>query len=89
MGKGKGKVIGMGGSKQGPPQAQMKLDTTKLPTVSCENCDSIFWEEVTMFKEVPAVQSPNGQKSMLPIPVVRCAECGNVSEKFLPKELLP
>jgi uncharacterized Zn finger protein len=42
-----------------------------------------------MFKEVPAVQSPNGQKSMLPIPVVRCAECGNVSEKFLPKELLP
>ena len=41
-----------------------------------------------MFKEVPAVQSPNGQKSMLPIPVVRCAECGHVSEKFLPKELL-
>jgi uncharacterized Zn finger protein len=89
MGKGKGKVIGMGGSKQGPPQAQMKLDPTKLPTVTCENCDSIFWEEVTMFKEVPAVQSPNGQKSMLPIPVVRCAECGNVSEQFLPKELLP
>jgi len=89
MGKGKGKVIGMGGSKQGPPQAQMKLDPTKLPTVHCENCDSIFWEEVTMFKEVPAVQSPNGQKSMLQIPVVRCAECGNVSEKFLPKELLP
>jgi uncharacterized Zn finger protein len=89
MGKGKGKIIGMGGSKQGPPQAQMKLDPTKLPTVHCENCDSIFWEEVTMFKEVPAVQSPNGQKSMLPIPVVRCAECGNVSEKFLPKELLP
>jgi len=89
MSKRKGKVIGMGGKPQQPPQAQMKLDPTKLPTVHCENCDSIFWEEVTMFKEVPAVQSPNGQKSMLPIPVVRCAECGNVSEKFLPKELLP
>ena len=88
-GKGKGRVIGMGGNPQQPPQAQMKLDPTKLPTVSCENCDSIFWEEVTMFKEVPAVQSTNGQKSMLPIPVVRCAECGHVSEKFLPKELLP
>jgi len=86
MAKRKGKVIGMGGK---PQQPQMKLDPTKLPTVHCENCDSIFWEEVTMFKEVPAVQSPNGQKSMLPIPVVRCAECGNVSEKFLPKELLP
>ena len=35
-----------------------------------------------MFKEVPAVQSPTGQKSMLPIPVVRCTECGEVHEKF-------
>ena len=85
----KGKVIGMGGSQGAPSQPQMKLDPTKLPTVTCEQCDSIFWEEVTMFKEVPAVQSPNGQKSMMPIPVVRCAECGEVSPKFLPKELLP
>ena len=87
MAKGKGKVPGMG--NQQAPQAQMQLDPTKLETVQCENCDGIFFEEVTMFKVVPAVQSPNGQKSMLPIPVVRCAECGHVSEKFLPKELLP
>lgn len=83
----KGKVIGMNQSKTGIPK--MQLDPTKLDTVHCENCDSIFWTEVTMFKEVPAVQSPNGQKSMLPIPVVRCADCGHVSERFLPKELLP
>lgn len=87
MAKGKGKVIGMNQSKQ--PAPNMQLDPTKLDTVRCEECDGIFFEEVQMFKEVPAVQSPNGQKSMLPIPVVRCAECGNVSEKFLPKELLP
>jgi uncharacterized Zn finger protein len=87
MGKGKGKVVGMNPQQQQSPQ--LNIDPTKLDTISCENCESIFWEEVTMFKEVPAVQSPNGQKSMLPIPVVRCAECGNVSEKFLPKELLP
>ena len=67
----------------------MQIDPTKLDNVRCEECDSIFFEEVTMFKEVPAVKSPNGQKSMLPIPVIRCAECGAVSEKFLPKELLP
>ena len=87
MANGKGKVLGMG--NQQAPQAQMQLDPTKLETVQCENCDGIFFEEVTMFKVVPAVQSPNGQKSMLPIPVVRCAECGHVSDKFLPKELLP
>ena len=68
---------------------QMKLDPTKLDTIRCENCDGIFFTDVTMYKVVPAVQSPSGQKSMLPIPVVRCADCGDVSEKFLPKELLP
>ena len=26
----KGKVVGMGGSKQGPPQAQMKLDLSLI-----------------------------------------------------------
>ena len=82
----KGKVIGMGNEQ---PQAKMQLDPTKLPTIECENCGSIFFTEVTMFKEVPAVQSPNGQKSILPIPVVRCADCGEVAERFLPKEMLP
>lgn len=70
-------------------QPKLQIDPTKLDTVHCENCESIFFEEVTMFKEVPAIQSPNGQKSILPIPVVRCAECGHVSERFLPKEMLP
>lgn len=84
----KGKVIGMGGDKQRPPQAQLKLDPTKLDTVECDNCGGVFFEEVQMFKEVPAVQSPTGQKTLLPIPVLRCVECGNVPERFLPKELL-
>ena len=31
-----------------------------------------------MFKELPAIQSPTGQASMIPIPVVICSECGTV-----------
>ena len=79
----KGKVIGMG-NQENP---KLQIDPTKLDTVHCENCESIFFEEVTMFKEVPAVQSPNGQASMLPIPVVVCNNCGTVHPKFTPKEL--
>ena len=81
----KGKVIGMGKEQQ----PSLQIDPTKLDTVECEDCGGIFFEEVTMFKDVPAVQSPNGKKSILPIPVVRCVECGNVPERFLPKEMLP
>jgi len=81
----KGKVIEMG--KKQPEQMKMQLDPFKLKTVECPNCESIFFSEVTMYKEVPALQSPTGQASLLPIPVVICNECGTVHPKFTPKEL--
>jgi len=84
MAKKQGKVIPMGGQKQSAPQ--MQIDPFKLPTVTCPNCEGIFFTELTMFKEVPALQSPNGQQSMLPIPVVVCNDCGTVHPKFTPRE---
>ena len=68
--KGKGKVMNIGG--QPNQQPQLKLDPMKLETVSCSECGGIFFDQTTMYKEVPAVQSPTGQASMLPIPVVLC-----------------
>ena len=83
----KNKVVNMGGqpNQQAP---KMNLDVTKLQNVTCPECDGIFFEELQMFKEVPAMQSPNGQASMLPIPVVVCNNCGTVHPKFTPKELI-
>jgi len=80
----KGKIVQMGQPAQSPT---MNLDVTKLKSVTCPQCDGIFFDELQMFKEVPAVQSPNGQASMLPIPVVVCNNCGTVHPKFTPKEL--
>ena len=80
----KGKIVQMGQPTQSPT---MNLDVTKLKNVTCPQCEGIFFDELQMFKEVPAVQSPNGQASMLPIPVVVCNNCGTVHPKFTPKEL--
>ena len=80
----KGKIVQMGQPAQSPT---MNLDVTKLKNVTCPQCEGIFFDELQMFKEVPAVQSPNGQASMLPIPVVVCNNCGTVHPKFTPKEL--
>ena len=80
----KGKIVQMGQPAQSPT---MNLDVRKLQNVTCPQCDGIFFDELQMFKEVPAVQSPNGQASMLPIPVVVCNNCGTVHPKFTPKEL--
>ena len=77
-----------GGAPQQPEQPiQFNVDPMKLQTVTCPNCDSIFFEEKMMFKELPAIQSPNGKASMIPIPVVVCNECGSVHPKFVPKGL--
>jgi uncharacterized Zn finger protein len=86
--KGKGKVVNLGGQQNPQQQPQLKLDPRKLETVSCPECGGIFFDEVTMYKEVPTVQSPNGVASMLPIPVVLCNNCGTVHPKFTPKELI-
>ncbi len=83
MAKGKVIPINQNSAQQAP---KINIDPFKLKTVTCPNCESIFFTEVSMFKEVPAVMSPNGQASMLPIPVVICNECGNVHPKFTPKE---
>ena len=85
--KGKGKVVNLGGQPN-QQQVGLKLDPRKLPTLDCPECGGIFFDEVTMYKEVPAVQSPNGVASMLPIPVVLCNNCGTVHPKFTPKELI-
>lgn len=78
----------MGGNQKQAAAPQMNLDVRKLKNVTCPNCDGIFFDELSMFKEVPAVQSPNGQASMVPIPVVVCNNCGTVHPKFTPKELI-
>ena len=85
--KGKGKVVNLGGQPN-QQQVGLKLDPRKLETVSCPNCGGIFFDEVTMYKEVPAVQATNGVASMLPITVVLCNNCGTVHPKFTPKELI-
>jgi len=81
----KGKIVEMGQPAKSPT---MNLDVRKLKNVTCPQCDGIFFDELTMYKEVSAVQSPNGQPSMLPIPVVICNNCGTVHPKFTPKELI-
>lgn len=84
-----GKLISMNkNGQQSQPDMKMNLDVTKLNTITCDNCGGKFFTEAILFKEVPAVQSPTGQKSVLPIPVVRCADCGELHGGLNPKEIL-
>ena len=51
-----------GGAPQQTEQpVQFNVDPTKLQTVTCPNCEGIFFEEKMMFKELPAIQSQIGR----------------------------
>jgi hypothetical protein len=53
-----------------------------LADVKCEECESIFFEQVVQIKKISALQSPSGQPSYAPIPIFRCVECKKVSSEF-------
>ena len=71
---------------QNEAQAQtIPLDLTSAEDVTCEKCESNYFQPVFVIKQISALISPNGQEGMMPVQTFRCADCGNVNEKFVPK----
>ena len=61
---------------------QMKIDLRDQPTISCENCKSEFFVEVTMIKKVSKLYTGSSEDTIVPFPTYRCADCGHVNEEF-------
>ena len=40
-----------------------------------------------MVKRLSALISPNGKEQIIPVPVLRCDDCGHINEQFLPKKI--
>ena len=63
-----------------PQNVNVNLKDTK--DLICE-CGNRLFEEAYILKEIPALVSPSGKKSIAPIPVFVCNKC-----KVILKELL-
>ena len=73
-----GKEIKMGGS---PKQDQnITINAADLIDIIC----TVF-RQASMFKRLSALISPSGKEQIVPIPVFRCDDCGNINDEFLPK----
>ncbi len=77
------KVIGMDGNKK--PEAQIKIDASDLKDIICSNCGGKIFRQASMFKRLSALVSPTGKEQIVPIPIFRCDDCGNINDEFLPK----
>ena len=61
---------------------QPKIDLKKQPTLVCEQCDSIYFKEVTMIKKVNKLLTGSSEDTIVPFPTYRCDDCGHVNEDF-------
>ena len=67
-------------------QAQVQIKPSDLTDVFCEKCECQTFAQAFMFKELSAILSPTGKKSLVPIQVYTCTSCGHINDGFLPKE---
>ena len=61
---------------------KMQIDLRDQPTVKCEECESIWFEEVTMIKKVSKLLTGSNEDTIVPFPTYRCAECKHVNPEF-------
>jgi uncharacterized Zn finger protein len=58
------------------------INLKEQPTVKCEQCQSVFFNEVTMIKKVYKLITGSPQDTIVPFPTYRCAECGHINDDF-------
>ena len=61
----------------------MKVDIKSAKDVVCEKCNNNQFVPVFLMKQVPALLSPTGKDTMIPIQVFKCDKCSHINELFL------
>ena len=59
-----------------------KLDLKQQPTISCENCNKIYFKEVVQIKKVSKILTGSSEDTIVPFPTYMCESCGHVNEEF-------
>jgi predicted nucleic acid-binding Zn ribbon protein len=65
------------------PQVQLNMTNTK--PVICQNCNGEFFKSSTMFRTASRILLGTPEDQIIPIPVFRCDDCGEVLEETLPQ----
>ena len=68
---------------------QSKLDISSTTEIVCENkeCESKYFNESYIIRKASKLLTGADKDKIIPIPVMRCADCGHVNKLFKPKGL--
>jgi len=59
-----------------------KIDLKQQLTVECEKCQSKYFKEVVLIKQVSKLMTGSSEDTMVPFPTYMCVECGHVNKDF-------
>jgi len=68
-----------------PNNTQPSMDISKTTGIICNCCDCEYFRESYILRKASKLMTGSTQDSIIPIPVMRCDDCGNVNEMFKPK----
>lgn len=61
-----------------------KIDLRETETIKCEKCGGEYFKEVILLKKVSKLLTGSSEDTMVPFPIYKCDDCGNVNEGFNP-----
>jgi hypothetical protein len=66
-----------------------KIDISSTTNIVCEGplCTSEYFVEAYIIKKASKLLTGSTKDKIIPIPIMRCADCGHVNEIFKPKTL--
>ena len=67
------------------PKPQGKLDFNSTSEITCDECGSSYFVEAYIIRKASKLLTGADQDQIIPIPTMRCADCGNVNDIFKPK----
>lgn len=62
-----------------------RIDINNTTEITCEECGSKFFTEVMTLRKASKLLTGAANDQIVPIPVIRCADCGHVNNDFMPK----
>jgi len=67
-----------------PPKMKMNVDMNLATDIKCELCEGLAFRSCFLIKKLPALLSPNGQETIIPVETFACNSCGHINQQFMP-----
>ena len=68
--------LGNGGGQQ------VKINVANQPNVECEECNSIYFDKITIIKKISKLLVGTPEDQLVPMETYKCKECGHINKEF-------